>query len=433
MNNNDLGTQLVNILYSNTSLNYDSCALNLIKVLQDSIQDSESNPDFHNLNKYFQFFDDLNDQLQSGETNFYECKNKILKYLKCAKKIIKNQSDPSIFSNYLASKRHSFTNIYEVWRLSTDSLIKNYIIEFIYTCFHSDVFLVEYLYRNTNLVSELFFALTEKNKIRDFPSIVRILICLSYFLCNITSDLSNQVTENIKRSQILESLFDLLESNEEFIYQKISSINTDSDLFKLSLNTLEENDEIYLIDLIIIFTLSLNSKFSLPEQNVLVKFLLKNEENDMIRDYKILSEKMVYFLNLDDDPIVKYKVILTKINSEVNKETFYVNSVLKFMSDIFSDVKTKESTGIFYQNDFRILIEIIIRKLSNLSANDQVRSDYLSLIQLVIKNSNYVENLYRIDDLLECFNSILNEKDQYTIDQDIVRVILTETPELLKN
>lgn len=52
-------------------------------------------------------------------------------------------------------------------------------------------------------------------------------------------------------------------------------------------------------------------------------------------------------------------------------------------------------------------------------------------MDLIIKNSCYLEEMYKIDELLTCFNSILNERDQYTIDQDIIRVILSETPELL--
>jgi hypothetical protein len=133
------------------------------------------------------------------------------------------------------------------------------------------------------------------------------------------------------------------------------------------------------------------------------------------------------------------------------------NSVLKLLCDFFSTSKTKNNTSIFYSNDFNVLIDIIIRKLSNLSADDQVnflfqnlfskfffsfkfsitttknkiRVDYLSMVQLIIQNSNYMENVYRKDDLLEVFNSILNEKDQDTIDQDIIRVILAEHPNLI--
>ncbi len=42
-----------------------------------------------------------------------------------------------------------------------------------------------------------------------------------------------------------------------------------------------------------------------------------------------------------------------------------------------------------------------------------------------------MEYKYRKDDLLEVFNSILNEKDQDTIDQDIIRLILAENPSLI--
>lgn len=135
-------------------------------------------------------------------------------------------------------------------------------------------------------------------------------------------------------------------------------------------------------------------------------------------------------------------------------DNLYLSSVLKFISDLFSTQLTADTTGIFYLTDFNVLVDIIIRKLANLSAIDQVntfigvfysnkqsanfvfvgkqiRVDYLSLVQLIIKNSNYSKTLYRWDDILECFNSILNEKDQDTVDQDIIRIILKENPELL--
>ena len=92
---------------------------------------------------------------------------------------------------------------------------------------------------------------------------------------------------------------------------------------------------------------------------------------------------------------------------------------------MFSTSVTCKSTSIFYLNDFNVLIDIIIRKLSNLSQTDQARVDYLSLIQLIIKNSMYKENFYRMKDLLEIFNLILKETNE-TYDQDIVRIILFE-------
>ena len=56
---------------------------------------------------------------------------------------------------------------------------------------------------------------------------------------------------------------------------------------------------------------------------------------------------------------------------------------------------------------------------------------YLSLFQLIIQNSDYMDDgMYRRNDLADCFSGILNEKDQTTIDQDIIRIILKENPSL---
>ena len=60
---------------------------------------------------------------------------------------------------------------------------------------------------------------------------------------------------------------------------------------------------------------------------------------------------------------------------------FCSNSVLKFLSDLFSTSKTKNTTSIFYSNDYNVLLDIIIRKLSNLSAEDQVFNLTFSFIK----------------------------------------------------
>jgi hypothetical protein len=66
----------------------------------------------------------------------------------------------------------------------------------------------------------------------------------------------------------------------------------------------------------------------------------------------------------DSDPV--------QLNEDDFSEFYYSNSILKFISDLFSSNQTQNSTSIFYSNDFNVLIDIIIRKLANLSANDQV-------------------------------------------------------------
>lgn len=46
-----------------------------------------------------------------------------------------------------------------------------------------------------------------------------------------------------------------------------------------------------------------------------------------------------------------------------------VNSVLKMLKDLFS---APETTLLFYTNDIKVLIDILVRQLSDLSAGDVV-------------------------------------------------------------
>jgi hypothetical protein len=61
-----------------------------------------------------------------------------------------------------------------------------------------------------------------------------------------------------------------------------------------------------------------------------------------------------------------------KIKSMKPSENDYlvINTVLKLFNDIYSI--SQHSYNIFYQSDFHVIIDIIIRKLSNLSSDDQV-------------------------------------------------------------
>lgn len=190
----------------------------------------------------------------------------------------------------------------------------------------------------------------------------------------------------------------------------------------------------------------------LPEDNLLVNFI--NTNADTISNRKFLSETVINLFNFETDPLIDYQINKSQLtNITLNEdEGYYVNSVLKFVSDLFSLPVTKYTTSIFYSNDFNVLIDVIIRKLNCLGPDDQVfqfdyflnifqfkliklyykkvRVDYLSLVQLILKNSEYMENMYRRNDLNECFDAVLNETDQQTIDQDIIRVILKELPAL---
>ena len=67
---------------------------------------------------------------------------------------------------------------------------------------------------------------------------------------------------------------------------------------------------------------------------------------------------MVFSLNLVEDPIKVLK-----------HSTDTMNSVLKIFIDIFS---IPETAGMFYTNDNKVLIDIIVRQLTDLCAGNPV-------------------------------------------------------------
>jgi hypothetical protein len=49
--------------------------------------------------------------------------------------------------------------------------------------------------------------------------------------------------------------------------------------------------------------------------------------------------------------------------------------------------------------------------------------DYISMIDLIVRNTDYIEMDYRIEELKNCFKSILQEKIE-TYEQDIIRALI---------
>ena len=93
-----------------------------------------------------------------------------------------------------------------------------------------------------------------------------------------------------------------------------------------------------------------------------------------------------------DEPLKCFKIDnLNRLNDA--NDYLITNSVIKLLNDIFSI--PQHSFNIFYLNDFHVIIEIIIRKLSSLSCEDQVMKIpvfYSELISLIFK-----KNIYRLE------------------------------------
>ena len=55
--------------------------------------------------------------------------------------------------------------------------------------------------------------------------------------------------------------------------------------------------------------------------------------------------------------------------------------------------------------------------------------DYVSMIDLIIRNTDYINMDYRIEELKDCFKSILQEKIE-TYEQDIIKALIFSFPKL---
>lgn len=113
---------------------------------------------------------------------------------------------------------------------------------------------------------------------------------------------------------------------------------------------------------------------------------------------KTLSEKIMLLVNREEDPTALFQYPRSS-----------PNAVLKFVTDIFSSQDTSE---FFYTSDMRILIEIVLRQLTDLSPGAEMRTEYISLLHQILLNSNYCEHKHQASKLLTCLKRINKEEEK---------------------
>ncbi|KAL0271998.1 UNVERIFIED_CONTAM: hypothetical protein PYX00_005141 [Menopon gallinae] len=167
-------------------------------------------------------------------------------------------------------------------------------------------------------------------------------------------------------------------------------------------------------DLFVTLILSYNLQFRSINDNILLKTIVNRNVA------KTFTEKILLLLNREDDPVRIF-----------DHEPAPQHSVLKLFIDMFSVVGTAD---LFYTNDVKVLIDIIVRQLADLSPGDQKRHQYLELCRVVMRNSGYSEHHHRQDDLLKCFTRIFCEETEVSLkDQQLVREISNEFPQYFKS
>ncbi|TRY70898.1 hypothetical protein TCAL_02794 [Tigriopus californicus] len=161
-------------------------------------------------------------------------------------------------------------------------------------------------------------------------------------------------------------------------------------------------------DVFIGLALSYNLQFPDIQTNVMVSCLSGRS------GAKTWTEKVLLLLNREEDP--------TAIVGRDTGSRDLPHSVHKIIMDMFLHDSCHQ---LFYTNDIYVLIDIIVRQLSDLCPEEPKRRMYLSMSHIVLTRSEYSDHLHRFKDLEKCFIRILDE-EEVTNDKNIVLTICRE-------
>lgn len=152
----------------------------------------------------------------------------------------------------------------------------------------------------------------------------------------------------------------------------------------------EHGEEV--VDALVPLILAFNQHFVDFQSNIVMRVLASRGTA------KTLSEKIMLLINREEDPIAMFQY-----------PRVCPDSVLKFLTDIFSSQDTSE---FFYSSDMMVLIEIVLRQLVDLSPGAGMRTEYISLLHQILMNSDYSEHKHQANELLVCLKRISEEEDK---------------------
>ncbi|CAF0942716.1 unnamed protein product [Adineta ricciae] len=202
----------------------------------------------------------------------------------------------------------------------------------------------------------------------------------------------NSTGDDNSKSTVLPALSllsTLLSTNESFPVHTNSQL-TNASFVKSMFELIETNHEDEdLVCASIKFLLSFNLRFEYPHKNPLIKTLLSINEEISSRE---LIERLIFLFNRSIDP-TEHKT---------------VNSIIKLFQDLFDDGNTANDI-LLSDSNRRLIIEIISRELSNRSCADESTTAYLSLLELLLRSQTITpETCTRIDELQTTFRSYLS-------------------------
>ncbi|XP_063220969.1 NCK-interacting protein with SH3 domain isoform X2 [Bacillus rossius redtenbacheri] len=180
----------------------------------------------------------------------------------------------------------------------------------------------------------------------------------------------------------------------------------------IEMDLISDEDE-QLCDVMLNLLLSYNLQFTSAVDNLVMKTL---EKWTVVKNF---TEKTLLLLNREEDPVRMF-----------DHQPEPQHSVLKLFIDLF----TNEITALlFYTNDTKVLIDIVVRRLTDLSPGDKRRQQYLQLCRLVMLNTSYGDHLHLLDQIRKCFTRIFCEESELSRpDQLLVREISNQFPQYFK-
>ncbi|XP_071807661.1 NCK-interacting protein with SH3 domain-like [Asterias amurensis] len=185
----------------------------------------------------------------------------------------------------------------------------------------------------------------------------------------------------------------LLSSGQPLMYTHYDQLN--EDFVRFLLNNIEdpppEDESEQLPDLFVNLVLAFNLHFTEPSENLVMRVLGKRKTS------KTFSEKIMVLFNREVDPVRMFE-----------HEPKPPNSLLKFLCDIFANADT---SSLFYTNDMNVLIDIIIRQLTDRCPGDKQRTEYLGVIHSILRMPVYWEQKHRLADLRRVIEKIAKEEE----------------------
>nr|CAD7459940.1 unnamed protein product [Timema tahoe] len=341
----------------------------------------EETYDARRLRVIFAEMNSCKEDSQQRSWMLHEDESTILEYIRELTSILTN-SDASVSKHVMSrDKYHDVVSLTQYYQMETRWSIRQLLLQAFGAMCSLDVAVVRLLL-NSVLPMELA---------RDMRSNCRNVTCLTYTALLLTMIFSMGEPMPITHSDHLGIDFVIF-------------------LLELVENPPDTDVEEQISDLVLNLVISYNLQFTSTAENTVVKALAQ------ISMAKTFTEKILLLLNREEDPVRIF-----------DHQPVPPHSVLKLFVDIFTNERT---STLFYTNDTKVLIDIIVRQLTDLSPGD---TQYLELCRVVMRNSSYGDHQHRRDDICKCFTLIFCEESEKSVDdQQLVRNISNEFPQFFK-